>query len=62
MVYLVEKDDILIFAMAHQSRRPGYWTDRLRDGRIGLGKGEFEVSDDIEVHNAEVAKRFNGPI
>ena len=61
LVYLVEKDEILIVAMAHQSRRPGYWKDRLRDGRIGLAKGEFEVSDDIDAHNAEVAARFNGP-
>jgi prevent-host-death family protein len=28
--------------------------------RIGLAKGEFEVPDDIDIHNAEVAKLFIG--
>jgi len=60
LVYLVEKDEILIVAMAHQSRRPGYWMDRLRDIRIGLAKGEFEVPDEVNAHNAVVAARFNG--
>ncbi len=26
--------------------------------RIGIAKGEFEVPDDIDAHNAEVAKLF----
>lgn len=28
--------------------------------RIGLAKGEFEVPDDIDAHNAEVAELFLG--
>jgi prevent-host-death family protein len=28
--------------------------------RIGLAAGEFEVPDDIDVHNAEVATLFHG--
>jgi antitoxin (DNA-binding transcriptional repressor) of toxin-antitoxin stability system len=28
--------------------------------RIGVAKGEFEVPDDIDAHNAEVAKLFLG--
>ncbi|MDP1654023.1 MAG: type II toxin-antitoxin system prevent-host-death family antitoxin [Rhodocyclaceae bacterium] len=28
--------------------------------RIGLAKGEFEVPDDIDAHNAEVAALFHG--
>ncbi|MDO9242903.1 MAG: type II toxin-antitoxin system prevent-host-death family antitoxin [Rhodocyclaceae bacterium] len=28
--------------------------------RIGLAKGEFEVPDDIDAHNAEVAALFLG--
>lgn len=29
-------------------------------GRIGLAKGGFEVPDDIDAHNAEVAAMFHG--
>lgn len=47
-------------AVAHQSRRPGYWKDRLPDDRIGLARGEFKAPDDIDGNNAEVAARFNG--
>jgi antitoxin (DNA-binding transcriptional repressor) of toxin-antitoxin stability system len=28
--------------------------------RIGVAKGKFEVPDDIDVHNAEVARLFLG--
>lgn len=28
LVYTVNTDEIRILAVAHQSRRPGYWTDR----------------------------------
>ncbi|MDO8958179.1 MAG: type II toxin-antitoxin system prevent-host-death family antitoxin [Rhodocyclaceae bacterium] len=28
--------------------------------RIGLAKGEFEVPEDIDLHNAEVAALFHG--
>lgn len=28
--------------------------------RIGVAKGAFEVPDDIDVHNEEVARLFNG--
>lgn len=30
IIYQVFNDDILIVAIAHQSRKPGYWKDRLR--------------------------------
>lgn len=29
VVYRVEKEEILVVAVAHQRRRPGYWQDRL---------------------------------
>lgn len=29
VVYEVRENDILIIAVAHQSRKPGYWKDRL---------------------------------
>ena len=29
LMYVVEPDELFIVAVAHQSRRPGYWTDRL---------------------------------
>ena len=31
IIYSVEKDEIAVVAVAHQSRRPGYWIDRLRE-------------------------------
>lgn len=31
LIYLVEKDEILVVAVAHHSRRPGYWHDRLKN-------------------------------
>jgi hypothetical protein len=30
LFYLVERDTITLVAIAHTSRRPGYWLDRLR--------------------------------
>lgn len=32
VVYREEEGGILIFALAHHSRRPGYWKERLREG------------------------------
>ncbi len=29
LMYVIDPDDVLIVAVAHQSRRPAYWTDRL---------------------------------
>lgn len=29
VVVLIRKDEIVIVAVAHQSRRPGYWVERL---------------------------------
>ena len=29
LIYRVEGDEIVIYAVAHQSRRPGYWRKRL---------------------------------
>ncbi|MGE3271958.1 MAG: type II toxin-antitoxin system RelE/ParE family toxin [Chloroflexota bacterium] len=28
VVYRVEDDEIVVFALAHHARRPGYWRDR----------------------------------
>ncbi|MDH5552382.1 MAG: type II toxin-antitoxin system RelE/ParE family toxin [Nitrosomonas sp.] len=30
VVYMVESERILVLAIAHQRRRPGYWRDRTR--------------------------------
>ena len=30
LIYRVEADVIVIYAVAHQSRRPGYWRKRLK--------------------------------
>jgi hypothetical protein len=30
IIYLVERNEIVIVAVAHHKRRPGYWLDRLR--------------------------------
>jgi toxin ParE1/3/4 len=30
LIYSVEPEDLLIIAVAHPSRRPGYWEDRLQ--------------------------------
>ncbi len=29
LLYSVEESEILVIALAHQKRRPGYWRDRL---------------------------------
>ncbi|MFN8634866.1 MAG: type II toxin-antitoxin system RelE/ParE family toxin [Chloroflexota bacterium] len=31
IVYRPEETEIVVFAVAHRSRRPGYWTYRLED-------------------------------
>jgi len=31
LIYVVEGDGFVIYAVAHQSRRPGYWIHRLSD-------------------------------
>ena len=31
LLYSIEKDSILILAVAHQHRRPDYWVDRKED-------------------------------
>ncbi len=33
VLYTLERDFILIVAVAHGSRRPGYWQERLSHGR-----------------------------
>lgn len=30
LMYSIEKDGLLILALAHHSRRPGYWAHRVR--------------------------------
>jgi antitoxin (DNA-binding transcriptional repressor) of toxin-antitoxin stability system len=36
--------------------------DRPAAARIGIAKGAFEVPDDIDAHNAEVARLFLGTV
>jgi plasmid stabilization system protein ParE len=31
VVYRPTKDEIIVFALAHHSRRPGYWLSRVQD-------------------------------
>ncbi len=31
LFYRPEGDGVVIFAVSHHARRPGYWTDRTRD-------------------------------
>lgn len=35
VLYTIERDFILIIAVAHASRKPGYWRDRLPRDRPG---------------------------
>ncbi len=37
LIYSTEKDGLLILAVAHHSRRPGYWV-----GRVSSGEKEME--------------------
>jgi hypothetical protein len=30
LIYALDQDDILILAVAHTRREPGYWRDRLK--------------------------------
>lgn len=30
LIYAIDKDDIVVLAVAHLHRRPDYWRDRLR--------------------------------
>jgi hypothetical protein len=32
LMYVVEEQDLYIMAVAHQSKRPGYWADRMPVG------------------------------
>ena len=32
IVYLIEDHDLVVVAVAHQRRRPFYWSDRLNEG------------------------------
>ncbi len=32
VIYAVQATEIVVFAVAHFKRRPGYWRDRRRDG------------------------------
>ena len=29
IIYRIEEDTVVIYALAHHKRRPGYWSDRL---------------------------------
>lgn len=35
LMYVVEPQELFIVAVAHQSKRPGYWADRLPDRMDG---------------------------
>lgn len=39
LIYSMEKDGLLILAVAHHSRRPGYWVGRVRSGEKGTESG-----------------------
>jgi len=39
LIYAMERDGLLILAVAHHSRRPGYWV-----GRVSPSQGESESS------------------
>lgn len=32
LIYSIEEDELLILAVAHHARRPGYWIGRLKQG------------------------------
>jgi plasmid stabilization system protein ParE len=32
VIYAVREEEVLVYAFAHQKRRPGYWTNRTFDG------------------------------
>lgn len=34
VIYLPVDGEIVVFAIAHQARRPGYWVDRVREPRV----------------------------
>ena len=42
ILYTVDRTEVLIVAIAHQSRRPGYWSRRVQDGGIS---GEYRIKD-----------------
>src|SRR5437867_4126449 len=33
MLYVIEQGEVIILTIAHQSRRPNYWLDRLRPSK-----------------------------
>jgi len=35
LIYVVEPEELFILAVAHLSKRPGYWADRIPDGLGG---------------------------
>lgn len=35
LMYVVEPNELFIVAVAHQSKRPGYWADRVPEGPGG---------------------------
>ncbi|MBM3746127.1 MAG: type II toxin-antitoxin system RelE/ParE family toxin [Acidobacteria bacterium] len=35
LIYALEKEGVLILAVAHQSRRPGYWVGRITPSESG---------------------------
>ena len=39
LFYSTEKDGLLILAVAHHSRRPGYWVDRVSSGEKEMEGG-----------------------
>ena len=39
LIYTIEKDGLLILALAHHSRRPGYWIGRRTGGEKEPGGG-----------------------
>jgi len=49
ILYTIDDSEILIVAIAHQSRRPGYWSRRVQDGGI---IGEYGIRNFSSESNA----------
>jgi plasmid stabilization system protein ParE len=35
ILYMIQQGELIVLAIAHQSRRPNYWTDRLPPSKQG---------------------------
>lgn len=56
-----EEQEIIIARNGRPAARLVPIEARPAGSRIGIAKGKFEVPDDIDAHNEEVAELFLGP-